>query len=877
MGVLDQELWGKWGRQGEWKYPLIAHLLDSAAAVAVLVEHRYLRTIEVVAELSALTSLEVKEIVLVSAGLHDLGKITPTFQAQLQNSADDFSSQSTYLSGANYPLEFPKLKGMAKDERVLLRRHEIASAAYLVTNLSDEPRGLAAIVAGHHGKWNMLGEHTAREYQQVQRHYEFLRGCKWGEQASMHRDEVLQALGVKGSIWNSKIDRSLVPSLTSIIVLADWFASTEESIENGRVLLGELSNPSQYIAKRKEWFKKFIDKSIGVPPIPVHNFTDTFGFSPSRPVQQELVRSMEPGLSIVTSPMGEGKTEASLGYWMLNGAGKGFLFALPTMATADSMFERTRDFIEKSGCVSHASLSHGRALLNSFYNDHENDIDVVIDSEGGGESLGRLTASSWLQGRHRPLLAPVAVGTVDQLLSGVLRHSYNFLRLHAVVDKVVILDEVHSYDPYMSALLERFLEWAGYLKIDVVLLSATLPKRRLNAYLSAYRSGSGYEKNEISPPYPGVVRSTISGEVDVVDQSEMRSGRETDIEVRYVATQSGQMESEFINLITDLSQRHPLAKIGVVVNTVGLAQSIASSITSACVLHSRFPALQKSQLINEVIGDFGKRSGPGQSILIATQIIEQSIDLDFDILITQLAPAASLLQRMGRLWRHSLELRDRKRPMGITSSIVYVVHQEPLPRNAFSFLPYSSAEIFRTWAALAHRTLIQIPSDIQNLVDAADVNLNDLLDPNSVDDLDMQQALNEAAKVLSAKDRMIATPAQLNGKKGNQKMVQFSSGGNGDEYSTRWSTGPTCELLLVSRDLPNTLHYPLPDGKSRASTRKILSYTVSVNKNAAALGARSGVTTSPFTNVLLRDLLVVDVEIAAEWLHLDARIGLSIE
>jgi CRISPR-associated helicase Cas3 len=391
-----------------------------------------------------------------------------------------------------------------------------------------------------------------------------------------------------------------------------------------------------------------------------------------------MVHTAPPGLTVVMVPMGEGKTEAALGHWMSSAPpGQGLYFALPTMATADAMFDRVRNFFTHTEDPVLGTLAHGRSVLNAFYQTPYRDPELTNDSSGG------LVPQDWFTGRHRALLSPITVGTIDQLLAGALRHRYNFLRMLGAATKTVVLDEVHTYDPYMSELLCGFLEWAGWLNIDVVLLSATLPARRLAEYLNAYHAGSGHQETITAPAaYPSVVR-LIAGALSTDDLSEELSGRETTVNIHWVGGpvkkvwETAAMEAE-----SALTQ-FPTAKIGLILNTVAGAQQAAARLVAlglpTSLLHARMSANERFRRTEQAIADFGKKSTTGPAILVATQVVEASIDLDFDILITEICPATSLLQRSGRVWRHNLSGGDRRdRPPGLPAPRVVVVFPDPL-------------------------------------------------------------------------------------------------------------------------------------------------------------------------------------------------------
>ncbi len=209
-----------------------------------------------------------------------------------------------------------------------------------------------------------------------------------------------------------------------------------------------------------------------------------------------------PGIVIIEAPMGEGKTEAALclaDHWGEGTGLRGFYFALPTQATSNQMFGRVRDFLETSyrGDQVQLQLLHGHASLSAEFEVMRRNGDRAFSPkyqgvEAGSDRLG-VTAAEWFTYRKRGLLAAFGVGTIDQALLAGLRTRHVFVRLFGLSGKTVIIDEVHAYDTYMTTLLERLLGWLAALGSPVVLLSATLPRSRRAALISAYQKGLGEE------------------------------------------------------------------------------------------------------------------------------------------------------------------------------------------------------------------------------------------------------------------------------------------------------------------------------------------------------------------------------------------------
>ncbi len=882
--IPDLQLWGKVSGNYTRHYPLLAHLLDSAAAAQVIFDtwlpQRFINQLNMRLADSGYTS---RQVVVTSAGEHDLGKITPVFQGQiLSKSAGNFTGQIDYLEEAGYWI--PKsgdLPKNAMDERLFVARHEVASTLFLQDQLGIDPSAFACIVGGHHGKWHIFGE---SEYDMDRfrnpmacKFYEnlFEDGSQWHKQAEIHRCEISKVLGNEYCKDDDLMfNRATVPLLTSIVCLSDWIASSEESLDNGHQNLDVLidHDSKEFFTRRRKFFEEYISGILGVPKKPIGSFYEVFGFDSLRPVQNAMVLSQKlPGLSIVMVPMGEGKTEAALGHWMSSAEDKqGIYFALPTMATADAMFERIKKFFSHSEGHVLASLAHGRAILNAFYQpSHESNI-ISTDTDDQYDQQNGLAPQDWFTGRHRALLAPITVATVDQLLSGILRHKYNFMRLLGAMTKTVVLDEVHTYDPYMSELLCRFLEWAGWLNTDVVLLSATIPTRRLNEYIGAYCLGQG--KGKLPPieylSYPSVLR-VVDGEIETIDLNEGTSGREINLEIAWSPTCNGkkvsfQVADEAIALI----KKYPKAKIGIIMNTISGAQEVAKALVDVSevpigLLHSRMPAFERRSRVEKAIRDFGKESADGANVLVATQIVEASIDLDFDILITQICPVASLVQRCGRVWRHDLHSQDRQRsrPSELSVPLVVVVYPEPFPDSSYELLPYMAAEIKKTQDAF-NRMLkknILIPDDVQNLVDAGDISLRDI---ETMGNMAENSIIKDKVARLHAQEVRIPRPQEVT--KSLNSLLSFTEGDLGDEQcATRMIDNPTATVLLVADKVKPRSRYewskPLSKKPTRDEALDILDFTIPISGYVLNYADENSsfFTTNFFEHRLLKDVILV--------------------
>ncbi len=461
--------------------------------------------------------------------------------------------------------------------------------------------------------------------------------------------------------------------------------------------------------------------------------------------------------------------------------GSGVFFALPTQATANQMYERVKAFALRNLTDSaRITLTHGAADLNERYQlaDEDTAADgpdtpeprVLSHDADRGNGTGfvfgsggvSVEASRWLRQRWRGLLAPISVGTIDQALMGVLPLRYNALRHVGLAGKTVVIDEAHSYDAFTHALLLRLLNWLGAMGAPVVLLSATLTGGTARGLVRAYLTGAGHGSTaEVpTPGYPGWLYADGRTGTFVMPPTAVTTvrSRDLDITVRRV-THTYDPSIAGGRLAVVLGELEQVVRTGgcaaVICTTVGEAQDTYAALrdhltrvhglgytgwddrasgtgevpgegTLLRLLHARFPAYRRAELTAEAESWFGRGDKdttrrpmlPRGAILVATQVIEQSLDFDFDLVISDLAPMAQLLQRAGRAWRHAATPRPAwaagPRLVVLASPVDGTVKAPQTWGDV-----YSESLLHRTEELLSARqgTPVAIPGDVQTLVD----------------------------------------------------------------------------------------------------------------------------------------------------------------
>jgi CRISPR-associated endonuclease/helicase Cas3 len=684
-------------------HPLLAHWLDVAAVVECILEIEPESTRRWASQQLGLPLEHVMRWVAALAGLHDFGKAIPGFQAKWPEgkAADEAAGLTFNLSACR------------------MDKHDLATAALLGQGLHR--MGIAAVgwlrhvvqaVSAHHGFPFASAKVNESKPQKEPE--------EWSEARQTLLAAYWQTLAPQGKPTKEKLSLSVVNWLAGLTSAADWIASNPEWFPLGMRGMDALPD---YYANARCLAKTALD-SIGWkssrPLMTQPAETDVNALiariagrekMAARPLQvagNRLLQNIQgPALLLVEAPMGEGKTElaflAYLRMWAAN-EHRGLYVALPTQATSNAMFERTLRFLENALADSVVvKLIHGGAMMNE---------DIPGFRGIGDSEPDNVTASAWFSQRRRPLLSSYGVGTVDQALLAVLNVKHHFVRLWGLGNRVVVLDEVHAYDTYTSGLIAMLLRWLKALGCSVVLMSATLPQARRDELLDTW----GVKAETIPElPYPRLMLADDSGV-----RGESFKGRPlADIHLAGLDESLESMADKAIEL---------LANDGcgaVIVNTVDRAQKLypllrerLGETENLMLFHARFPADERAKHERRVLDAFGAGGArPVRALLIATQVVEQSLDLDFDFMLSDLAPIDLLLQRAGRLHRH-----ERERPAAHAQAWLYVagLQAERLPElkeTAWGII-YDAYILGRTWALLCRETVLRLPEDIDRLVQA---------------------------------------------------------------------------------------------------------------------------------------------------------------
>ncbi len=704
-------LWAK--KNKDKSHLLIYHMIDTAMCTQILWDSVLQKQIKQKIAKSIYLDGDIAEagkLISFWAGLHDLGKADKSFQ-DLESNRQPHNVLS-----------------MVAIERIF-------NDSILYTRISK-------IIGGHHGTFPLSCDFEKADRRKSS---DFIEKCKVLTQNLIN---ILEIPHDHISITKDlELDNSVSIILSGLISTCDWIASNEDLFPYEQNII----NLTDYMEISKQRAKAAVDNvlkwSHWEPAEEVFSFSQLFPEikgSP-RPLQQKAIEISNklngPSLLIVEAPTGEGKTEAAMllaDYFLTSQKQKGIYFALPTQATSNQMFGRVKDFLNTryDNKQFNFMLQHGHASLSEEFNVLQENSKLLtgLCVGDGSDTNSNAIASSWFTYKKRGLLAPFGVGTIDQVLMSVLQTKHFFIRLFGLASKTIIIDEVHAYDTYMTTLLERLLEWLAALDCNVILLSATLPKNRTKMLIEAYSKGKqsnvSLESTHLATyPRLSYISDTVYGS-ETFDTCQLN---QKSYNIKWVDGRLPGADQHSFTLGEEL--KASLSEggcVAVICNTVKRCQRVYTALKNyfpedeLSIFHARYLFKDRAAREKQTLEWFGKdrSSRPSKMIIVTTQVIEQSLDIDFDLMVTDMAPVDLILQRGGRLHRH--ELREGStRALGLREPQLWIVKPESVAEGVPTFdngteAVYSSSShiLFRSWLSLKDREGVTIPVETEGLIES---------------------------------------------------------------------------------------------------------------------------------------------------------------
>lgn len=715
-------------------HPVAYHLLDVAATMQAVLRARP----AVLARGAALLGLaeeDARRLLVALAGLHDLGKFTPCFQSKVPELVPPALRGARVLPGLHTRDGMGLWSG---------RLGPLATEALWPAG-AEGLDALAPAVFGHHGT-----PVDARR---------FLVGERFGaagEAAALDCASRVLALLCPSPLEAGPIseDRARVASwwVAGLMTVADWIGSGQKWFRYTAPLAGD-DSLAAYGRRAGEAAEVAVrEAGLSAPaPAPRRSFARLVGLagapSPLQRWADEVPLPEGPVLLVLEDVTGAGKTEAAqvlVHRLMAAGRAGGAFWAMPTQATANAMYVRQARFLsalfaDDAAVRPSLVLAHGQQRLHAGFR-----ATVLAGAASAGEGVptddadelpaGASCAAFLADDRRAALLADVGAGTVDQALLGVLPVRFGTVRLFGLADRVLVVDEAHAYDAYMSTELLGLLRFHAALGGSAVVLSATLSLAQRRALVDAwgkglaaaapYRPEAAAPTAPVSAAYPLATVAAAGGAVEVAVEPAPWSRRE--VAVRLVHGVEAAVER-----VARVARAGGAAVW--IRNTVrdcleGAALLRDAGVERVMVFHARFAQCDRQAREAEVLARFGTEADAAERAgwaLVATQVVEQSLDLDFDAMVSDLAPVDLLIQRAGRLQRHPA--RDGSRPAGCPRELT-VLSPHPDDECAEGWMGgvfrgtsrvYENvAVLWRTARTLRDAGAIRTPAGLRGLIEA---------------------------------------------------------------------------------------------------------------------------------------------------------------
>lgn len=598
-----------------------------------------------------------------TAATHDIGKVSPTFYSKLHKACG-----------------LPVLTGINPELEKEWGGH--AGVSQVAANALQAPAYIPEILGQHHGFTPDVSGKRAQDEQ------------FGGEHWQQERQELVDALRVAlDEDWPEIENYATARLLAGLTSVADWIGSGQH-----------FDHPDE------EWQGKIcqaLDEAGFVTPAfkTGLSFEQIFGFAPRQAQSLLFEQTNQPGVYVLEAPMGLGKTEAALyaAYQLLSsGQASGIYFALPTQLTSNKIFERFNQFLEQiltDDCQHRSLLLHANAWL----------FDMEMGEEGrpGG---------AWFNQAKRGLLAPFAVGTIDQALMAAMNVKHGFVRAFGLAGKVVILDEVHTYDAYTGTLMDALINLLRQLDCTVIVLSATLNQERRQEMIGSETASADYP---LITALPKSASSVVEVTVPVTGSQQLAVRLVQDdsiaVEEALLRAEQGQQVLWIENTVNEAQER--FLQLSARAHEFGVGCGL---------LHSRFSFTDRQAIEEHWVNLYGKqgwaegkREQQGR-ILIGTQVLEQSLDIDADFLVSRFAPTDMLLQRFGRLWRHAETPRNRHARQETWLLAPELAKSVDNPESAFgaSAYVYSPYVLCRSLEVWRDQKQVCLPVDIRPLIEA---------------------------------------------------------------------------------------------------------------------------------------------------------------
>lgn len=689
---ISEKLWAKLDPYKS----LIDHMLETGVTANCLMKGLFKHLITVLANTTSIhEEVLIPQITFICA-IHDIGKAHPVFQERNEDTGEILSAQGLYMDTVSsvcrherYAEEILEslLKDDAKKDIVLIK--EIISLHHQKEKNPVIP--YPAIVSNMRDKWEQIQSYV---YHFIKNIFEFSPIDLTKNMKKTARNIFLLKNGILG-----------------ILITSDWIASNKNVFDSRSYR--DYASIDEYLNDKTKQLQKFLtnERLLSSGFLDIKKFSDLFQFD-GRPVQKDvenIVKNNNIKLLLIESGCGSGKTEAALyaasvlGY--KNGL-SGIYMGLPTGASAEAIQGRIDCFLNKLN-MTKTKLYTSRSML-------------LRDSE---------ESPSWTDISRQRLLTPSAVGTIDQVMTVARFVRFESVRMSGLSSKVLIIDEIHAYDAFMMATIERLIQICDVLSVPVILLSATLPISTKKRLFSAVTK----KELNLHEGYPLISFITDKNSFYEHQSQSYEADKQIKCECHPVLDNP--------DAIADFAIKN-ISYGGcecVIMNTVSEAVAVYDIIKakkdSSCEIllyHARMPEITKDLKMEQVLTWFGKdrTKRPEKAIIVGTQVLEQSLDVDFDYLITAICPIDLLLQRIGRYHRHSDIGTIREKTS--MKNCIQVLTAKNMEYGNTEYI-YDRQFLIKTEEILTAKPIFSVPSCIPEMINQVyeSQNIQDIIDKST--------------------------------------------------------------------------------------------------------------------------------------------------
>lgn len=677
--MIAEKLWAKLNP----KKSLIDHMLETGIVAGCLMDGIFRPLVNRLVELTGIDETILKPQITFICAMHDIGKAHPVFQGR-DNETNEMlrgyelnqETASTVFRHEEYADEMIRktdLFGLDADVRSKMMIRQIISLHHQKEKERKKEKDFVEIKSKTAERWGNIQKYI----------YNYIK-----EIFPCEKFEFPDAV-----FKNPKTEFVVKNGILGILITSDWIASNNKVMDNKTIR--DFSDINEYLKEKEEIVKLFLllqDLTRSSFPN-IRPFDSIFHFGHGRPVQRDVVNIVQKNnikLMLIESGCGSGKTEAALYAASVLGNKNGLsgiYMGLPTGTSAEAIQDRVDDFLNE--------LHMGRTKL------YTSKSMLLRESN---------TEPSWTDVSRQRLLTPSAVGTVDQVMTAARLVRFESVRMAGLSSKVLVIDEIHAYDAYMITVIERLLQICDVLGVPVILLSATLPVSTKKKLFSTVIDESDIDAHS---GYPLISYVTTDNKFHEHQSESHESDKNIECELlsilndyESVAKQAvknveyGGCECVIMNTVSDA------------INVYDNIKKITNEDCQVVLYHARMPEETKDKKIKKILKWCGKDRSerPERAIIVGTQVLEQSIDIDVDYMMTAICPVDLLLQRIGRYHRHSDAGTIRER-MAIRNIVqVLVPDTDDDAEYGGTGHVYKPCYLDATRQVIVERPVLQIPS-----------------------------------------------------------------------------------------------------------------------------------------------------------------------